>query len=156
MRYSTGESTILAGILPTGETVSIKVVEMKTDTLIPLANDACAESTNAQGVYLWDTTNITQTFTQRTDLMYVMTAQPSGKTFYGKFVVGGIYDDLQQAITTANGKLNTILDIEQGTWEIKNEQMIFYAVDGSELMRFNLYDKNGQPTSTAVFKRERV
>ena len=51
--------------------------------------------------------------------------------------------------------LNILLDVEQGNWEILNNQMIFYKRDGSELMRFNLYDKSGQPSETNVYKRVR-
>ena len=52
--------------------------------------------------------------------------------------------------------INELLDIEEGNWEIKNNQMIFYKRDGSELMRFNLFDKSGHPAEVNVFKRERI
>ena len=34
--------------------------------------------------------------------------------------------------------------------------MIFYRKNGTELMKFNLYDKNGNLSDTNVFKRDRV
>jgi len=52
--------------------------------------------------------------------------------------------------------INELLDIEEGNWEIKNNQMIFYKRDGSELIRFNLYDKDGKLTETKVYKRVRL
>lgn len=64
--------------------------------------------------------------------------------------------DLEATINTLSNKLDILLDIEQGNWEIKDNQMIFYRRDGTELMRFNLYDKEGNLSDKAVFKRERV
>jgi len=52
--------------------------------------------------------------------------------------------------------LKTLIDVQMGNWEIKNKQMIFYKVDGSELMRFDLYDKDGNKTTFGVVKRVRV
>jgi hypothetical protein len=52
--------------------------------------------------------------------------------------------------------LNELLDIEKGNWKIESDQMIFYKIDGSELMRFNLYDKDGLPTEENVYFRERL
>jgi hypothetical protein len=51
---------------------------------------------------------------------------------------------------------NILLEIELGDWEIKNNQMIFYSVYGYELMRFNLYNKDGLPSEINVYKRERI
>jgi len=46
---------------------------------------------------------------------------------------------------------------EQGKWEIKNNQLIFYDTDGVTPIRtFNLFDENGNPTNTNPFKREPV
>lgn len=53
-------------------------------------------------------------------------------------------------------KLDTIVDMEQGDWEIINNQMIFKNVDGSEAIRFNLYDKNGNPSMEKVYKRGKI
>lgn len=44
---------------------------------------------------------------------------------------------------------------EQGKWEIKNNQLIFYDDDGVTPIRtFNLFDENGNATSSNPFKRE--
>lgn len=64
--------------------------------------------------------------------------------------------------TVAEGLLHitdtfkTLIDAQMGNWEIKENQMIFYKVDGSELMRFDLYDKDGNKTTFGVVKRVRV
>lgn len=48
----------------------------------------------------------------------------------------------------------TILAVETGKWEIVNNQMIFYEEDDeTELLRFNLFDADGNPTSTSAMKR---
>lgn len=52
--------------------------------------------------------------------------------------------------------INEILDVEEGNWEIKDNQMIFYRRDGTELIRFNLYDKLGNLTELNAYKRQRV
>jgi hypothetical protein len=52
--------------------------------------------------------------------------------------------------------LEKFYDIEAGNWKIENNQMIFYKIDGSELMRFDLFDKNGNPSENDVFERRRV
>ena len=48
-------------------------------------------------------------------------------------------------------------DIEGGKWEIDGTQMIFYKEDNTtEIARYNLFDINGNPSATDVYKRERV
>ena len=47
--------------------------------------------------------------------------------------------------------------IEGGKWEIKNNQMIFYAENNTtELARFNLYNDAGVLAEESIFKRVRV
>ena len=46
---------------------------------------------------------------------------------------------------------------EFGRWQIFNNQMIFYEPDGiTEIAKFNLFDADGNPTSTNVFDRRPV
>ena len=51
-----------------------------------------------------------------------------------------------------------VRSIDGGKWELVGDQMVFYAADNvTEVARFNLFDVNGNATTTAeVFKRERV
>ena len=59
---------------------------------------------------------------------------------------------------------NTLLDnvymikqINSGCWYITNNQMIFYKDDNeTEIMRFDLLNKDGKPAMIDVFKRDRV
>ena len=43
-----------------------------------------------------------------------------------------------------------------GNWEIKNNKMYFYDLDGNILAVYELYDKRGNPTDKAIFKRIKV
>jgi len=61
------------------------------------------------------------------------------------------YDD-----TELKSMINTMLDVLQGDWEVKDNQMIFYDRNGNELMRFNLFNQIGQPTMTDIFKRTKI
>jgi len=56
--------------------------------------------------------------------------------------------------TNETAGVGKILQIEKGNWEIKGSTMIFYAADGTtELMKFDLKDRNGLPTERDVYKR---
>ncbi|RLC88628.1 MAG: hypothetical protein DRJ03_01780 [Chloroflexi bacterium] len=47
--------------------------------------------------------------------------------------------------------------VESGKWEISNNQMVFYDTSGAEILRFNLFDINGDPTNGInMYKREPV
>lgn len=53
-------------------------------------------------------------------------------------------------------KLNFIHDIEGGKWSIVNDQMVFFKADNmTEIARFNLFDKDGNPTINSPMLRER-
>lgn len=53
-------------------------------------------------------------------------------------------------------KIGTILDIEEGNWEIVGSQMIFKDALGNEIMRFNLFNQAGNASAENVYKRTRV
>lgn len=53
-------------------------------------------------------------------------------------------------------KTQTILNIDTGNWEIKNNHMIFYDQNGNEFMKFELLDKDGLPSEANVFRRRKV
>ena len=72
---------------------------------------------------------------------------------------------IQTDVTAIKAKTDTIdwtnitslIDEIGGKWEIVGNQMIFYKSDNStEIMRFNLFDAEGNPTMNNVYKRERV
>jgi len=87
MRYTKDENTILAGNLPTGGDVTIKIINMDTDDLLTLDTDACTESDNIPGLFKFDTVNITD---DRTDMISCLYEMSDGtKTFRGKFILSG-------------------------------------------------------------------
>lgn len=58
---------------------------------------------------------------------------------------------------TFGGGVNRIYDTESGRWQIINNQMVFYKEDNvTEIMRFNLYTRDGQPTEDLVMHRRRA
>ena len=65
-------------------------------------------------------------------------------------------DVVASALLHVTNTIKTLIDAQLGNWEIKNNQMIFYKTDNSELTRFDLYDKDGKKTTFGVVKRERV
>ena len=76
----------------------------------------------------------------------------------GTVVTDHTINPLLSAITNDIGlvavDVTTLKKIESGSWEIKNNQMIFYDTGGTTpLFTFDLFDENGIPTNTNVFKR---
>jgi len=65
------------------------------------------------------------------------------------------YNEMVNIVKDTNIKVNELKNMEFGNWEIKDNQMIFYDLDGNILTVFNLLDKYGNPTETHVYKRER-
>lgn len=55
-----------------------------------------------------------------------------------------------------DSKMDTLIHVESGNWKIVNNQMIFYKITGEELMRFNLFDDDGVPSSESVTERRKV
>ena len=50
-----------------------------------------------------------------------------------------------------------IKEIESGRWHITSNQMIIYKEDNNtELFRFDLFDKSGNPSETEVYERKKV
>ena len=114
MRYNFDENSILAGMLPPGGTVTIKIIRMDTDELLELNNDTCQESQHIPGVYLWDTNNITTQITDYVNCLYIMT--DGDKNFYGKFVIGNTLSTNQTNkllnIPTAQENANAVWNTE--------------------------------------------
>tara|TARA_Y100000310_G_scaffold342477_1_gene445918 strand:+ start:805 stop:1278 length:474 start_codon:yes stop_codon:yes gene_type:complete len=53
--------------------------------------------------------------------------------------------------------VNFINDIQGGRWKVVDDQMIFYKDDNTtEVARFNLFDSDGNATTTTPFERTRV
>jgi len=106
MRYSIEETTTLVGLFDTGLSVTIKVIDLNTDTLIDLTTNVCTESSNIPGVYLFSTSNINLNVdTGIVNLLYEMIDE-NGKKYYGKFSMGGYIDDeLLYTLNVINGRI---------------------------------------------------
>jgi len=75
----------------------------------------------------------------------------------GVVVLRVLYDDVELYSTVVKVEvdyLDKLYNYQFGGWELKDNQMIFYDLDGSELMKFNLYDRNNNPAEFGVTKRE--
>jgi len=66
------------------------------------------------------------------------------------------YNEMIEIVKDTNIKVNELKNMEFGNWEIKNNQMIFYDLNGNILTKFNLLDKYNRPTEDHVYKREKV
>lgn len=60
---------------------------------------------------------------------------------------------LENSIDELRPSIQRLLDIEQGTWKIINDQLVVYSPDGEELLVHDLEDQNGLPTSISPFVR---
>ncbi len=58
-----------------------------------------------------------------------------------------------QKVSLEVGKL---LEIQEGNWVIVDDEMLFYDNAGEVILRYNLFDKNGNRASEGVYRRERV
>lgn len=65
------------------------------------------------------------------------------------------YNDIKDKIDEIKNIVTDLKNLEFGNWQIKDNQMIFFDLDGNELAKYNLYDKAGNPNDTYVFKREK-
>ena len=92
MRYSSSESTTLAGKFTPGSSVTIKVVNIDTDSLLTVTSNVCNESIHIPGLFLFSTNKINSSLQPFTNCAYEMT--DGTNIFYGKFVYGGYVDQL--------------------------------------------------------------
>jgi len=112
MRYSSNENTTLVGQLTPNRVVTIKIINILTDTVIPLTNNVCVESNHIPGLYLWNTSNLSiDAITGYTNLIYEM--RQGTEVYYGKFIYGGYVDkdgnvDISGLITDLTEVLETL------------------------------------------------
>ena len=114
MRYQTyakGESTVLIGLLPSGETVSLSLYSLLTLSPVVLTSFSCVEIGNT-GLFTWFTGNIETQPTTLTPYVYVMTAGTSGEKAYGKFVLGGYVDAINDTRLAELDAANIPADID--------------------------------------------
>ena len=69
------------------------------------------------------------------------------------------YEDVEIATSILNVKediISKLYNYNLGNWEIRNNKMYFYDINGDIIASYNLYDKAGLPTEVAVVKREKI
>ena len=79
--------------------------------------------------------------------------------FVGKYCFKVEYKDNRIGggiVTIKENILEKIYNHTFGNWEVKNNKMYFYDLEGNELAVYNLYDKANKPTEVAVTKREKI
>ena len=52
--------------------------------------------------------------------------------------------------------LDKLYNYTFGNWEVKDNKMYFYGLNGEIIATYNLLDKSGLPTEIAVAKREKI
>jgi len=171
MRYTNDETTVLGGFFKSDSQVTIKVLN-KYGQAVQLVTTACSVSPDEDNLYLWDTSNMQA---EAGSYFYVMTDGVHKRP--GKFVYGGYVDSISEindksdsiaSLIDANTTIisdsiaasgvdvrSIIEDIQLGSWEIHDTEMIMRSINGEELARFALYDQYGQPNAKSVFKRIR-
>lgn len=71
--------------------------------------------------------------------------------------VSGLTSEESAQLSEIFTNADFIYAIEGGKWKIENNQMIFYKDDNlTEVCRFDLFDKQGQPAEDGVHERRRV
>ena len=69
----------------------------------------------------------------------------------------GLSEEEHETLMTTAIDVDFIKAIEGGRWEIENKQMIFYEDDNlTEVCRFDLFNKQGQPAEEGVYERKRT
>jgi len=63
------------------------------------------------------------------------------------------YNEMIDIVKDIQIKVTDLKNMQFGNWEIKDNKMFFYDLDGNILAEFNLFDKANKPTETRVFKR---
>ncbi len=90
-----------------------------------------------------------------------LTANVNGTSSFGalmKDYIDAKLSDIKAKTDTIDWtNITSLIDEIGGKWEITGNQMIFYKSDNTtEVMRFNLFDADGNPAVDNVYKRERV
>ena len=111
-----------------------------------------------EGIYVYEFNQ--ELYDNSVEEVYLVTFKCNDKDYEFTHCETYNFIDFAKETTLLNisGNVDRLLDIEEGNWKIdKNtNQMIFYDRDGVEMLRFNLYDENGFPSSSNVFERVKV
>jgi len=116
MRYQK-IGTCLLGYLTTGTSVTITLVNIKTDTIIQTISTQCLESSVLPGLYTFDTSNINSSeidpISNILEIAYIMTNELNEK-YGGKIVIENDLKLLNNLIEIEN-KIN---NIPKNVWDL--------------------------------------
>jgi hypothetical protein len=102
MRYAADEENIIVGIFPTNSSVTIKLINLITDTEVALTNYNCVESIVEEGIYRWSTNNIVNNESYLYDYVNLLAVMfdTNGNKDYSKFIYGGFPDTVDLIMST--------------------------------------------------------
>ena len=104
MRYTGSEAIIAPCILPSGGTVTVKVFEQISNTIIPISDDSAQEITlldtdnSGNRPWQWSLSNITSPINGLAHLI-IQFKHSSGKTNHCKITVKGSMDKLDTTLS---------------------------------------------------------
>ena len=152
MRYSKNENTYILAEFTSGDIVTIDIYRLSDDVKVVDGANVSEVSSTGTFKYLFDIT-----VTEKTEFLLIMDNGISDKR--GKLILGGYPDDIEDLLGPMGTDISFIKKIEGGRWkiDINTKQMIFYNEAGAvEIARFQLYDKDHNPSDVNVFERERI
>jgi hypothetical protein len=123
--------------------------DVATSTRLASANYTAPDNSGIAVVY-----GIVDEIKDKTDLL---PADPAGVSDLADLATGAELAAIETKIDNIAGHAAFIAGIEGGRWKIDDNQMIFYADDNAtEIARFDLLDKTGDPAEQNIFERRRV
>ena len=121
MGYSINEEVVLVGRLPPGSTVTISLLDLKTDNYIEITIDECIESEKAPGIFTWSTRFIQEdAISGYSKLYYNMEREDGIYNDDGLITIGGYVD---KAIEADLSELGYKADEIQEILEIINSRI---------------------------------
>lgn len=96
MRYTEYENPIAAGVIPNGNPVSVRVLNLETGALFPLTSGAATPSPAMPGVYTFSLANIDAPIEGYTQVVIEFNDDVTGDKDYAKLVLRGYVDDVRR------------------------------------------------------------
>lgn len=161
MRYFKTEDTVLVGYLVPNSNVTITIIDLDNDKVIPLTDNNCVESEHIEGLYAFSTSNIDKDKLEDRiyNLFYIMEDDVGNKT-YGKFTLGTkeevLLEDIKDTVIVTKDTVEIIKNIEAGTWIMEDGELKFFDELDNLIAKFELRDIYGNKTMRNYVKRIRV
>lgn len=94
MRYAQHEVAVACGVLPTGSAVSVRVLDINNDVLLPTSTGVAVESPVMPGLYRFALSNITVPITGFLQVVVEFRVVATGERDYAKILLRGWVDDV--------------------------------------------------------------